>query len=62
MAAGNPFLLASMSSDLMILMNVSVNDSVWYLHARDSDHRQQWMDAIEQHKAESRYGSEPTLP
>ncbi|KAK4810966.1 hypothetical protein QYF61_014438 [Mycteria americana] len=30
--------------------DISVNDSVWYLRAQDPDHRQQWVDAIEQHK------------
>ncbi|XP_075302742.1 ceramide transfer protein-like isoform X5 [Opisthocomus hoazin] len=30
--------------------DISVNDSVWYLRAQDPDHRQQWADAIEQHK------------
>ncbi|XP_057286951.1 ceramide transfer protein-like [Pezoporus wallicus] len=30
--------------------DISVNDSVWYLRAQDPDHRQQWIDAIEQHK------------
>ncbi|KAK2521265.1 Col4a3bp [Columba livia] len=30
--------------------DISVNDSVWYLRAQDADHRQQWVDAIEQHK------------
>uniref|UniRef100_A0A4W3GSH0 Ceramide transfer protein n=1 Tax=Callorhinchus milii TaxID=7868 RepID=A0A4W3GSH0_CALMI len=41
--------------------DISVNDSVWYLRAQDPDHRQQWIDAIEQHKAESGYGSESSL-
>ncbi|KAF1470298.1 Collagen type IV alpha-3-binding protein, partial [Megadyptes antipodes antipodes] len=41
--------------------DISVNDSVWYLRAQDSDHRQQWVDAIEQHKTESGYGSESSL-
>ncbi|KAJ7407007.1 hypothetical protein BTVI_64256 [Pitangus sulphuratus] len=31
--------------------DISVNDSVWYLRAQDPDHRQQWVDAIEQHKS-----------
>ncbi|XP_040977157.1 ceramide transfer protein-like isoform X6 [Aquila chrysaetos chrysaetos] len=30
--------------------DISVNDSVWYVRAQDPDHRQQWVDAIEQHK------------
>lgn len=33
--------------------DISVNDSVWYLRAQDPDHRQQWIDAIEQHKVGS---------
>ena len=33
--------------------DISVNDSVWYLRAQDPDHRQQWIDAIEQHKVRS---------
>ncbi|GCC25015.1 hypothetical protein chiPu_0003419 [Chiloscyllium punctatum] len=41
--------------------DISVNDSVWYLRAQDPDHRQQWIEAIEQHKAESGYGSESSL-
>ncbi|KAM9213157.1 ceramide transfer protein isoform 1-T1 [Leptosomus discolor] len=41
--------------------DISVNDSVWYLRAEDPDHRQQWVDAIEQHKTESGYGSESSL-
>nr|XP_035956837.1 ceramide transfer protein isoform X3 [Halichoerus grypus] len=41
--------------------DISVNDSVWYLRAQDADHRQQWIDAIEQHKTESGYGSESSL-
>nr|XP_033785195.1 ceramide transfer protein isoform X4 [Geotrypetes seraphini] len=41
--------------------DISVNDSVWYLRAQDLDHRQHWIDAIEQHKTESGYGSESSL-
>uniref|UniRef100_A0AAY4A2U7 Ceramide transfer protein n=1 Tax=Denticeps clupeoides TaxID=299321 RepID=A0AAY4A2U7_9TELE len=41
--------------------DVSVNDSVWYLRASDPDHRQQWIDSIQRHKAESGYGSESSL-
>uniref|UniRef100_A0A3B4DCE4 Ceramide transfer protein n=1 Tax=Pygocentrus nattereri TaxID=42514 RepID=A0A3B4DCE4_PYGNA len=41
--------------------DVSVNDSVWYLRAEDPDLRQQWIDTIELHKAESGYGSESSL-
>ncbi|XP_069606336.1 ceramide transfer protein isoform X1 [Ranitomeya imitator] len=41
--------------------DISVNDSVWYLRAQDPEHRQSWIDAIEQHKSESGYGSESSL-
>ncbi|CAE1292316.1 COL4A3BP [Acanthosepion pharaonis] len=41
--------------------DVSVNDSVWYLRAKDIDERQQWVRAIELHKTESGYGSENSL-
>ncbi|KAF4077158.1 hypothetical protein AMELA_G00204830 [Ameiurus melas] len=34
---------------------------MWYLRALDPDHRHQWIDSIEQHRAESGYGSESTL-
>uniref|UniRef100_A0A8B9T2K8 Uncharacterized protein n=1 Tax=Anas platyrhynchos TaxID=8839 RepID=A0A8B9T2K8_ANAPL len=33
-----------------LLFYISVNGSVWYLRAQDPGHRQQWVDAIEQHK------------
>ncbi|MGH0161162.1 UNVERIFIED_CONTAM: hypothetical protein FKN15_040644, partial [Acipenser sinensis] len=42
-------------------IDISVNDSVWYLRAQDPEHRHQWIDSIEQHKAESGYGSESSL-
>uniref|UniRef100_A0A9J7ZPS8 Ceramide transporter 1b n=1 Tax=Cyprinus carpio carpio TaxID=630221 RepID=A0A9J7ZPS8_CYPCA len=42
-------------------MDISVNDSVWYLRAQDPEHRNQWIDSIEQHRAESGYGSESSL-
>ncbi|XP_062310652.1 ceramide transfer protein isoform X1 [Osmerus eperlanus] len=41
--------------------DISVNDSVWYLRAEDPAHRDQWIDSIELHKAESGYGSETSL-
>ncbi|XP_076145153.1 ceramide transfer protein isoform X1 [Alosa pseudoharengus] len=41
--------------------DISVNDSVWYLRAEDPEHRQQWIESIELHKAESGYGSESSL-
>uniref|UniRef100_A0A9L0RJ29 Ceramide transfer protein n=1 Tax=Equus caballus TaxID=9796 RepID=A0A9L0RJ29_HORSE len=41
--------------------DISVNDSIWYLRAEDPAHRQLWIDAIEQHKTESGYGSESSL-
>lgn len=30
--------------------DISINDSVWYLNAQDPDHRQRWIDSMEQHK------------
>ncbi|KAI4898335.1 hypothetical protein NFI96_024566 [Prochilodus magdalenae] len=42
-------------------LDVSVNDNVWYLRAEDPDLRQQWIETIELHKAESGYGSESSL-
>ncbi|KAL0979278.1 hypothetical protein UPYG_G00183120 [Umbra pygmaea] len=42
-------------------IDISVNDSVWYLRAEDPEHRHQWIHSIEQHKAESGYGSESSL-
>uniref|UniRef100_A0A4W4E2E3 Ceramide transfer protein n=1 Tax=Electrophorus electricus TaxID=8005 RepID=A0A4W4E2E3_ELEEL len=42
-------------------LDISVNDSVWYLRALDPEHRNQWIDSIEQHRAESGYGSESSL-
>ncbi|GAA6079600.1 ceramide transfer protein isoform X1 [Tachysurus ichikawai] len=42
-------------------LDISVNDSVWYLRAQDPDHRHQWIDSIEQHRVESGYGSESSL-
>uniref|UniRef100_A0A8C5QF71 Ceramide transfer protein n=1 Tax=Leptobrachium leishanense TaxID=445787 RepID=A0A8C5QF71_9ANUR len=30
--------------------DISVNDSVWYLRAEDPNHRQRWIESIEQHK------------
>uniref|UniRef100_A0A3P9N5X4 Ceramide transfer protein n=1 Tax=Poecilia reticulata TaxID=8081 RepID=A0A3P9N5X4_POERE len=41
--------------------DISVNDSVWYLRAQDPEHRQEWIESIELHKAESGYGSETSL-
>ncbi|KAK7165005.1 hypothetical protein R3I94_003400 [Phoxinus phoxinus] len=41
--------------------DVSVNDSIWYLRAEHPLLRQQWIDTIELHKAESGYGSESSL-
>ncbi|XP_049326486.1 ceramide transfer protein isoform X3 [Astyanax mexicanus] len=38
-----------------------MNDSVWYLRAENPDLRQQWIETIELHKAESGYGSESSL-
>uniref|UniRef100_A0A8C2PSP8 Ceramide transfer protein n=1 Tax=Cyprinus carpio TaxID=7962 RepID=A0A8C2PSP8_CYPCA len=42
-------------------MDISVNDSVWYLRAQDPEHRNQWIDSIEQHRAVSGYVSESSL-
>ncbi|XP_016898127.1 collagen type IV alpha-3-binding protein-like isoform X2 [Cynoglossus semilaevis] len=39
--------------------DISVNDSVWYLRAEDPEHRLQWIESIEMHKAG--YGSETSL-
>uniref|UniRef100_A0A8C1XKL0 Ceramide transfer protein n=1 Tax=Cyprinus carpio TaxID=7962 RepID=A0A8C1XKL0_CYPCA len=41
--------------------DISVNDSIWYLRAENPLLRQQWIDTIELHKAESGYGSESSL-
>lgn len=41
--------------------DISVNDSIWYLRAEHPLLRQQWIDTIELHKAESGYGSESSL-
>ncbi|XP_050948996.1 ceramide transfer protein isoform X1 [Labeo rohita] len=42
-------------------LDISVNDSVWYLRAQDPEHRNQWIESIEQHRVESGYGSESSL-
>ncbi|XP_048875031.1 ceramide transfer protein-like [Brienomyrus brachyistius] len=42
-------------------LDISVNDSVWYLRAQDPEHRSQWIESIELHRAESGYGSETSL-
>ncbi|KAL0163402.1 hypothetical protein M9458_042798, partial [Cirrhinus mrigala] len=31
-------------------LDISVNDSVWYLRAQDPEHRNQWIESIEQHR------------
>lgn len=31
-------------------LDVSVNDSVWYLRATDPEHRHQWINSIELHR------------
>ncbi|CAF0861154.1 unnamed protein product [Didymodactylos carnosus] len=45
--------------------DIRVNDSVWYLRAHNSDDRERWVQALEEHKilckAESGYGSETNL-
>uniref|UniRef100_A0A8C3AIB8 Ceramide transfer protein n=1 Tax=Cyclopterus lumpus TaxID=8103 RepID=A0A8C3AIB8_CYCLU len=42
-------------------LDISVNDSVWYLRAQDPEHRHQWIDSVELHRADSGYGSESSL-
>uniref|UniRef100_A0A3Q3WFX2 Ceramide transfer protein n=1 Tax=Mola mola TaxID=94237 RepID=A0A3Q3WFX2_MOLML len=42
-------------------LDISVNDSVWYLRAQDPEHRHGWIDSIELHRADSGYGSESSL-
>ncbi|CAK6954629.1 ceramide transfer protein-like isoform X5 [Scomber scombrus] len=32
-------------------LDISVNDSVWYLRAQDPEHRHQWIDSIEIHRS-----------
>ncbi|XP_049830403.1 ceramide transfer protein [Schistocerca gregaria] len=41
--------------------DVSVNDCVWYLRADNPEEKQQWVEVLEAHKAESGYGSENNL-
>ncbi|XP_032824375.1 ceramide transfer protein-like isoform X3 [Petromyzon marinus] len=41
--------------------DVGVNDNVWYLRTEHPELRQQWIEALEQSKAESGYGSEANL-
>jgi len=45
--------------------DIRVSDSVWYLRANDSDDRERWIQALEDHKqiciSESGYGSETSL-
>lgn len=31
-------------------LDISVNDSVWYLRAQDPEHRHQWIDSVELHR------------
>ncbi|XP_034094665.1 ceramide transfer protein-like isoform X8 [Gymnodraco acuticeps] len=42
-------------------LDITVNDSVWYLRAADPEHRHQWIDSVELHRADSGYGSESSL-
>ncbi|XP_047228011.1 ceramide transfer protein-like isoform X2 [Girardinichthys multiradiatus] len=42
-------------------LDISVNDSVWYLRAQDPEHRNKWIEFIELHRADSGYGSESSL-
>ncbi|XP_037835543.1 ceramide transfer protein isoform X2 [Kryptolebias marmoratus] len=32
-------------------LDISVNDSIWYLRAQDPEHRNQWIDSIELHRS-----------
>uniref|UniRef100_A0A3Q2E4P6 Ceramide transfer protein n=1 Tax=Cyprinodon variegatus TaxID=28743 RepID=A0A3Q2E4P6_CYPVA len=43
-------------------LDISVNDSVWYLRAQDPERRNRWIEFIELHRADSGYGSESSLP
>nr|XP_057909591.1 ceramide transfer protein-like isoform X2 [Doryrhamphus excisus] len=42
-------------------LDISVNDSVWYLRALDPERRHLWIDSIELHRADPGYGSESSL-
>ncbi|KAM4719613.1 ceramide transfer protein-like isoform 2-T2 [Anableps anableps] len=42
-------------------LDISVNDSVWYLRAQDPEHRNKWIEFIELHRVDSGYGSESSL-
>ncbi|XP_007548865.1 collagen type IV alpha-3-binding protein-like isoform X4 [Poecilia formosa] len=42
-------------------LDISVNDSVWYLRAQDPERRNKWIEFIELHRADSGYGSESSL-
>uniref|UniRef100_A0A3B4AVI2 Uncharacterized protein n=1 Tax=Periophthalmus magnuspinnatus TaxID=409849 RepID=A0A3B4AVI2_9GOBI len=42
-------------------LDISVNDSVWYMRAQDPEHRTRWIESIELHRADSGYGSESSL-
>uniref|UniRef100_A0A3B3TLH7 Ceramide transporter 1 n=3 Tax=Poecilia latipinna TaxID=48699 RepID=A0A3B3TLH7_9TELE len=42
-------------------LDISVNDSVWYLRAQDPERRNKWIEFIELHRVNSGYGSESSL-
>uniref|UniRef100_A0A8C6SUT7 Ceramide transfer protein n=1 Tax=Neogobius melanostomus TaxID=47308 RepID=A0A8C6SUT7_9GOBI len=42
-------------------LDISVNDSEWYMRAQDPEHRAQWIESIKLHRADSGYGSESSL-
>jgi collagen type IV alpha-3-binding protein len=41
--------------------DIKVNDNVWYLRARTADDRQKWLNAIDEQRVESGYGSQASL-
>ncbi|XP_014665213.1 PREDICTED: collagen type IV alpha-3-binding protein-like [Priapulus caudatus] len=41
--------------------DIQVNDNVWYLRCGDGDDRQRWVEALENYKADSGFGSENNL-
>lgn len=41
--------------------DIRVNDSVWYLRAKTVEERQKWLEAIDEHRGESGYGSQTSL-
>lgn len=41
--------------------DIQVNDSVWYLRCVNAEERQRWVEALENYKADSGFGSENNL-